>query len=63
MVINLKKLREDKDLSAEELAEVIEKSVKSYYHRETGHVRLTADELFRIAKHVGESVDSLKAKY
>ena len=55
----MRNLREDRDLTQREVAEVINKSQQGYSHIEDGRAELKIDDLVRLCKFYGVSADYL----
>ena len=55
--IRMRNLREDRDLTQRQVAEVINKSQQGYSHIEDGRAELKIDELIRLCKFYGVSAD------
>ncbi len=53
----MRNLREDRDLTQRELAEVINKSQQGYSHIEEGRAELKIDDLIKLCKFYGVSSD------
>ena len=55
--IRMRNLREDRDLTQRQVAEVINKSQQGYSHIEDGRAELKIDDLIRLCKFYGVSAD------
>ena len=55
----LKNLREDRDLTQEELGKLLNKSQQGYNHIEAGRAELKIDDLITLCKYYGLSADYL----
>ena len=55
--IRMRNLREDRDLTQRQVAEVINKSQRGYSHIEDGRAELKIDDLIRLCKFYGVSAD------
>ena len=55
--IRMRNLREDRDLTQRQVAEVINKSQQGYSHSEDGRAELKIDDLIRLCKFYGVSAD------
>ena len=53
----MRNLREDRDLTQREVAEVINKSQQGYSHIEEGRAELKIDDLIKLCKFYGVSAD------
>lgn len=53
----MKELREDRDLTQEELGKVIEKSQQGYSHIENGRAELKIEDLITLCKYYDLSAD------
>lgn len=56
---NIKMLREDRDITQQEIARYLHIAQNTYSQYETGKIALTADVLIRLAQFYGTSVDYL----
>ena len=55
--IRMRNLREDRDLTQREVAEVINKSQQGYSHIEEGRAELKIEDLIKLCKFYGVSAD------
>ena len=53
----MRSLREDRDLTQREVAEVIQKSQQGYSHIEDGRAELKIEDLIKLCKFYGVSAD------
>ena len=58
----LKKKREEKGYTSEDMAKVIEKSVPNYSMKENGKVKFTVTETLKIADFLEEKVEDIFLK-
>lgn len=58
----LKKKREEKGYTSEDMAKVIEKSVPNYSMKENGKVKFTVTEALKIADFLEEKVEDIFLK-
>lgn len=62
MYENLKKIREEKGYTIEDLARVIEKSVPNYSMKENGKVKFSVSEALKIADFLDKKVEEIFLK-
>ena len=55
--IRMRNLREDRDLTQREVAEIINKSQQGYSHIEEGRAELKIEDLIKLCKFYGISAD------
>lgn len=55
--VRMRNLREDRDLTQKEVAQVINKSQQGYSHIEEGRAELKIDDLIKLCKFYGVSAD------
>ena len=55
--IRMRNLREDRDLTQREVAEIINKSQQGYSHIEEGRAELKIEDLIKLCKFSGVSAD------
>ncbi|EAD3474920.1 helix-turn-helix transcriptional regulator [Listeria monocytogenes] len=59
MYYRIRNLREDKDLSQEQLAKLLNVSQTTYSRYETGHIDIPSQSLIKLAQYYSTSVDYL----
>ncbi|EAD3654443.1 XRE family transcriptional regulator [Listeria monocytogenes] len=57
MYYRIRNLREDKDLSQEQLAKLLNVSQTTYSRYETGHIDIPSQSLIKLAQYYSTSVD------
>ena len=57
--LNLKALREDRDIRQKDIAQVLNVSQNTYSQYETGVISLTAEVLIKLSEYYGVSIDYL----
>ena len=55
--VRMRNLREDRDLTQREVAEIINKSQQGYSHIEEGRAELKIEDLIKLCKFYGVSAD------
>ena len=57
--MKLKEIRKQKNITAQSLAKLINKSIANYYKKENGQIKLTVNEMLILSKNVDIPVEEL----
>lgn len=59
MILKIRSIREDNDLTQEQIAKILDCSQQTYSRYETGEIRIDIGQLIKLAKFYNTSIDYL----